>query len=251
MVHVAFQQTNHRPWELPKRPWSMAMTWYDLAFLHWPVPLDSLRPHIAAGLELDTFDGQAWLGVVPFGMTGIRPRGVPSMPWISRFLELNLRTYVSCGGKAGVWFFSLDAANPVAVRAARWFYHLPYFDASMRLQEDQEGWLNYRSRRTHRGELEVEFEGRYRPSGPQFTATPGSLEYWLTERYCLYAADRRGGLYRGEIHHHPWPLRRGEAQIAQLTLGDPWDVPLEGPPKFVHFARRIDVVAWSLTRVNA
>lgn len=239
---------DHRAWPPPSRRWWMAMTWYDLAFLHWPVPAEALRAHLPPGLELDARNGTAWLGLVPFGMSGVRPKFLPVLPWIGKFLEFNVRTYVTCGGKPGVWFFSLDAANRLAVRVARRSW-LPYFDARMSLCHEPDGWIHYRSVRTHRGAPPAEFQARYRPSGPVFTASIGSLEHWLTERYCLYAADREGNLYRGEIHHGPWPLQPAEVELAVTTASDDLGLPLSGPPPHVHFSRRLDVVAWSLERV--
>src|SRR5579871_2268047 len=120
-----FANTAHRPWTLPPRPWAMAMRWHDLAFLHWPVPAQTIRPLIPPALDVDSYDGKAWIGVVPFRMTGVRPRFVPSLPGLSAFPEINVRTYVTTGGKPGVWFFSLDAAHRLAVWTARRTFHLP------------------------------------------------------------------------------------------------------------------------------
>ena len=121
----------HRPWPLPVQPWIMKQSWHDLLFAHWPVPVDAMRARVPPGLEIDTFDGAAWLGVIPFHMTNVAPRAVPALPWVSAFPELNVRTYVTCEGKAGVYFFSLDAANPLAVAVARAMFHLPYYPADM------------------------------------------------------------------------------------------------------------------------
>jgi uncharacterized protein len=121
-----FRHTDHRPWPLPEQRWAMAMRWYDLLFAHWPVKPDVLQPLVPGGLRLDTFDGWAWLGVVPFRMEGVRPRYVPERPFAFAFPELNVRTYVTAAGRSGVWFFSLDATSRLAVRAARWWYGLPY-----------------------------------------------------------------------------------------------------------------------------
>ena len=117
---------NHRPWPVPQKPWVMRQVWHDLVFAHWPVSVDQLRPLIPPGLQIDTYDGQAWIGVVPFRMSGIRPRLLPAVPWLSAFPELNVRTYVVADDKPGVWFFSLEAANLVAVTIARWWYCLLY-----------------------------------------------------------------------------------------------------------------------------
>jgi len=143
----------------------MAMQWHDLLFMHWPVPPAVLRPLIPPALALETFDGAAWLGVTPFRMAGTRPRLVPPLPWLSAFPELNVRTYVTAEGKPGVWFFSLDAANPLAVRGARALFHLPYYDAAMEVEKDGHG-VRYTSTRTHRGTLSATFTGGYRPCGP-------------------------------------------------------------------------------------
>jgi uncharacterized protein YqjF (DUF2071 family) len=239
---------SHRPWPLPRRPWVMGMRWHDLLFAHWPVPVEALRPLIPAALQVDTFQGQAWLGVVPFRMSAVRPRLCPSLPRLSAFQELNVRTYVTADDKPGVWFFSLDAANAAAVRMARSTYHLPYFDASMLLAET-EGWLDYTSRRTHRGASPAEFTGRYRPIGDVFRSQPGTVEHWLTERYCLYAA-RGQTVYRGDIHHLRWPLQPAEAAIERNTMADWLGLSIIGSPPLLHFARFLDVVAWAPERVG-
>src|SRR5918998_4467566 len=160
-------RTEHRTYPLPEGTWALGMSWRDLLFMHWPVRADSLRPLVPPALKLDTFDGNAWLGVVPFRMTGVRPRFVPPVPALSNFPEINLRTYVTAGGIPGIWFFSLDAHNPVAVRLARATFHLPYFDARMSCRPSDDGLL-YRSARTHRGAPPAEFAARYEPSGDRF-----------------------------------------------------------------------------------
>jgi hypothetical protein len=226
----------------------MAMQWLDLLFIHWPVRQEVLQPFIPAGLELETFDGRAWLGVVPFQMAGVRPRFIPPLPWVSAFAELNLRTYVTAGGKPGVWFFSLDAANPLAVRVARATFHLPYFDASMACMPQGE-MVSYRSVRTHHAARPARFEAAYWPIGPVSHAAPGTLEHWLTERYCLYAANRRGTLWRGEIHHAPWPLQPAAAEIRTNRMADQLGLILPRRPHRLHFVRRLDVVGWAPERV--
>jgi uncharacterized protein YqjF (DUF2071 family) len=223
------------------------MTWEDLLFAHWPVPAAALRPLVPPPLDLDTFDGSAWLGIVPFRMRGVRLRGLPAIPGTSAFPELNVRTYVTAEGKPGVWFFSLDAASRIAVRAARAWFHLPYFDARM------ESWrtgteVAYSSRRTHRGAPPAEFAARYRPTADAYSPTRGSLEHFLTERYCLYAGDSANAdgsrLWRGEIHHQKWPLQPAEAEIMRNTMTAPLALRLPDTPPLLHFARRLDVVAW-------
>jgi hypothetical protein len=240
----------HRGWRLPNRPWRVAMTWEHVAFLHWRVPPGALRAQVPPGLELDCFDGTAWLGVVPFGMSGVRLRPLPPFPGTRAFPELNLRTYVTAGGKPGVWFFSLDAASRMVVRVARRLYHLPYYDASMRLDPGPEG-ISYHSRRIHPGAPAAAFEASYGPTGAVISSQPGSLEHFLTERYCLYAADAREQVWRSEIDHPPWPLHSATAEMRTNTLANPLGVPLSESPATVHYARRVEVVAWSLERVGA
>jgi hypothetical protein len=223
----------------------MAQTWRDLLFAHWPVAADLIRQLVPAALELDTFDGHAWVGVVPFRMTGIRPRWLPPLPWFSAFAELNVRTYVNVGGKPGVFFFSLDAANPVAVATARRWFHLPYMNATISCRNEGEA-IDYSSRRTHREAPAAEFRARYEPCGPVTLAERGSLAHWLTERYCLYTLDRQARVMRGEIHHAPWPLQAAKAEIATNTMASAAGITLPAEPPVLHFARRLDVTLWTL-----
>ena len=225
----------------------MRQVWHDLLFAHWPVDAALLRPHIPAGLEIDTFDGTAWIAVVPFRMSGIRPPGVPALPWISAFAELNVRAYVKRDGRPGVWFFSLDAANPLAVAVARAWFKLPYYRAAMRCEPEGEA-IRYQSRRTHSGAAPAELTGAYRPEGSVFEAQPGTLPYFLTARYCLYTASEAGAVYRGEIDHDPWPLQNASAEFARNTMTAGLGIALAGPP-LLHFSRRIDVRVWGLRRL--
>ena len=236
----------------------MRMTWRDLLFAHWPVSPDALRPHIPETLELDTFDGSAWLGVVPFRMDGVRLRrlhGLPVLPGTGAFPELNVRTYVRAGERSGVWFFSLDAGSRLAVRGARAWFGLPYFDARIKVDTDVrdargEGHhVGYSSRRIHRGAPPAAFEATYHPTGPGSVALSGSLDRWLTERYCLFTLDRRGTMRVGDIHHVPWTLHQAEAEIRANTMAEPLGLALEGEP-VLHFAHRLDVVAWSPVRLD-
>lgn len=242
------ERTDHRPWPLPDRPWAWRQTWHDLLFAHWPIPASELRPLIPPELSLQTFDGNAWLGLVPFRMTGVMRRPLPDLPWISAFAELNLRTYVEFEGKPGVWFLSLDAANPLAVWAARRFFHLPYFLARMRVTR-RNGEILYRSVRRH-DPVGLTFEGRYGPGSEPYEAAAGDLDHWLTERYCLYAAGRDGRIYRTDVHHRPWPLQEAWAEIGRNELAGPHALSCEGPP-MLHFSRRLDVRVWSPERVDA
>jgi uncharacterized protein len=231
------------------RPWVMHMRWLDLAFLHYPVPAANLEKFIPKGLTLETFDGNAWLGVVPFRMDQIHARGLPSIPGTDAFLELNLRTYVMDGVHSGVWFFSLDAENPLAVRGARVGFHLPYMDAKMSSRVEN-GWFDYSSLRTHRNAPPATFKAKYKPVGEVFHAAPGTLEHWLTERYCLFSTDARGNVYRGDILHQPWSLQACEAQILENTMAEQIGITLPNIVSVTHFAKELDVRASLLVKVN-
>lgn len=235
----------HRSWPLPDGPWLMTQSWHDLLFAHWPVDARLLREKLPAGLPLDTFDGQVWLGIVPFHMTNVAPRGVPALPFVSAFPEINVRTYVTLRGKPGVYFFSLDASNALAVRVARRLFHLPYYTATMRVEESN-GTIAFHSTRNTQADGDAEFAASYRPIGPVQHPVPGTLEHFLTERYCLYTVDGSSRAKRLEIHHGPWPLQAAEAEIAVNTMADAAGIPLPATPPLLHFAKRQDTVAWPL-----
>ena len=242
-------QVAHRPWPMPTAPWLMTQSWHDLLFAHWPVDMREVRARVPAGLELDLYEGQAWVGVVPFDMTNVAPRFVPAVPGISAFPELNVRTYVTAGGKPGVYFFSLDAESAVAVALARALLKLPYYTASMDVTR-QDGWVDYWSERLADNEAPAaEFEGRYRPVGAVHQAQAGSLEYFLTERYCLYNVDDGFKAYRLEIHHPPWPLQVAEADITVNTMAEAAGIRLPAMAPLLHYATRQDIVAWAPERL--
>jgi len=221
----------------------MGQTWEDLLFAHWRVPLESVRAHVPPELEVEQHDGSAWVGITPFRITGLRPRGMLPLPRVSSFLELNVRTYVrAADGKPGIWFFSLDASSRAAVEVARRTYKLPYFHARVSAERRGE-WVDYEcARLEERGRV---FSGRYRPEGKVFHAEEGSLEWFLAERYCLYTTDEAGVLRRADIHHEQWPLQAAEADVELTTISP---IELTGAP-LCHFSRRLDVVIWPLERV--
>ena len=224
-------------------PWVMHQRWTNLLFAHWPVPPARLRALIPPALILDTYEGEAWVGVIPFHMSNVRPRYVPPLPWVSAFHELNVRTYVRVGDRAGVWFFSLDASNPLAVRAARAAVHLPYYDARMAMSVAADGSVVYRSDRTHPDSPVAAFEATYRPEGAVYRAEPGTLDHFLVERYELFATTPRG-LIRVRIAHPRWPLQRASARITRNTLAAAAGIELIGQPARLHFAARVDVRTW-------
>lgn len=227
----------------------MAQVWHDLLFAHWPIARETLRGTLPSALELDTFHGTAWLGVVPFWMSGVRLRGIPPLPGFSAFPEVNVRTYVRYGEKPGVWFLSLDAASWLAVAVARAWFGLPYFRAKMACTRDGEN-VCYTSVRTHRRAPRAELAARYGPRGEVFHARPGTLEHWLTERYCLYAVSRRGDVLRAEIDHRPWALQPAQAIFEKNTMAGAQGIDrLAGAP-LLHFARRQDVRVWAPQRAK-
>lgn len=235
-------QVGHRPWPLPAGPWVMAQRWHELLFAHWPLAPETMRRMVPDALGLDTFEGQAWVGVVPFRMSGVRPRFVPPLPWLSAFPELNVRTYVTLGGKPGVYFFSLDAGNPVAVAVARSAFHLPYFRAAMRCRTTGDH-IEYASRTTHAGSPAV-LEATYRPTSPLFYAEQGTLAHWLTERYCLYTTTRAGKVLRGEIHHPQWQLQTAEWEVRANTMAASHGITLPDTSPLLHYAHAQEVVVW-------
>ncbi len=221
------------------------MQWLDLLFASWPIPAAVLRPLIPAGLELDLWQGEAYLSVVPFRMAGVGP---VFLPVGSSFAELNVRTYVKYGARAGVWFFSLDAASRVGVRLARRFFHLPYYDARMSVESAGAGY-RYTSERTHRGAPPARLEMTYSPVGPAALAEPGTLDDWLTARYSLFSADPRGRLYRGDVSHEPWLLQPATADWGCLELTSALGITLHTAPVSLTFSKRLAVRAAALRRL--
>lgn len=235
---------DHRPWPVPDRHWDMLQTWNDLLFSHWPVDPVALGRLMPQALKPETFDGQAWIAVVPFWMSGVRLHRLPALRGLATFAELNVRTYVNIDDKPGVYFFSLDAANRVAVETARLWFHLPYLNADMSVRSEGET-IHYVSRRRDRRGGPAELDGWYRPTGDVYLSDPGTLEHWLTERYCLYTLDARGRVCRADILHERWPLQPAEAEFrVQTMLTSHGIVPIDQPP-LLHFAKRLDVAAWT------
>lgn len=265
--HELLKEAEHRPWPLPSKPWVMTMSWLDLLFAHWSVDADALQAKLPQGLELETYDDRAWIGVVPFRMESVGPRGLgwwpASWPGPRAFPELNVRTYVRAGGYSGVFFFSLDATSRLAVEGARRFFHLPYAKAEITCRNEN-GWTQFSCRRRDPRMGPGSFQGRYRPISKVLApseVTP--FEHWLTERYCLYSADPKGRLWRSQVHHLPWPLQRAEAEIEHNSITVAHGLELTDRPAtadrpattdrpaepVLHSARQIDVVAWGLEAV--
>lgn len=224
-------------------PWLFRMRWLDLLFAHWPIDPSAVAAAVPFGLELDTYDGAAWLGIVPFTMADVAPRGVPAIPGVSSFPEINVRTYVRRGGRPGVLFLSLDAASRPTVEGGRRVFHLPYFRAEMASVRTGET-VAYRSRRTDRRGPPASFAARYRATGPAATAEPGSLADWLTRRMCLFAPDRLGRIMRTDIDHVDWPLRPAEAEIDENTMAAAHGLHLPDQAPQLMVVDRLDVRGW-------
>jgi len=235
---VSLEHAEHRPWPLPDGLWLQGQTWDELLFAHWRVKADALRALLPEQLPLDLHESEAWLGVTPFRITGFRLHGLPPVPFLSSFPEVNVRTYVTYESKPGIWFFSLDADSQWAVEAARLAYRLPYHRASIEV-ERRGDWIDYASSREG-----ASLDLSYRPAGPVAAPEPGTVEHFLTERYCLYT-EHHGRLHRADIHHLTWRLQAAEAEIRETTLSP---LALEGEP-LLHFSERQDVVIWPLERV--
>lgn len=238
----------HRPLPLPKKHWAMTQIWHELLFAHWPIEPNTLRDHVPSLLPLDTYNGQCWVGIVPFHMTYVRPRWLPPVPELSSFVELNVRTYVTLHGIQGVYFFSLDASNSIAVTIARSLFHLPYFKAMMS-SESVDDTIHFDSLRTHRDTPQAEFKAIYRPIAPIQFAQQGSLEQWLTERYCLYTVAPGKGVFRSDIHHLQWPLQPAEIEVSKDTMAISHGIRLPETPPLLHYSKRQEVLIWPLRHV--
>ncbi len=229
------------------QPVVMRQEWRDLLFVHWTLDAGIVQAALPSGLTVDTFGGAAYIGLVPFAMRNVRPAFCPAVPELSHFLEINVRTYVyDEGGAPGVWFFSLDAANPVAVAIARTLFHLPYFNAAMR-QTQHETRTEYVSVRRHRGAERAETVLSYTPHGKPRTATPDTLDHFLCERYLLYS-ENGGQLFAGRVYHTPYPLQ-------DVTLHDLSDTLVEAAgfgalanqtPAHIAFAAGVSVEVFPL-----
>ena len=227
----------------------MEQSWHDLLFAHWSFPVESIRAAVPDVLPIDTYQGRAWIGVVPFQLRGLRARILPALPGFSSFPELNLRTYVTLDGKPGVYFFSLDAGNKVAVIGARTVFHLNYYEALMSATRGPNG-INYLSRRTDPRGKRADFSARYRATGKGVRAQPGSLEHFLVERYCLYAVSTSRRVYRLDIHHKPWLIQPAEAQLDAAQLFTAAGLPSPTGEPLLHFSPVQEMIGWLPERVK-
>lgn len=227
----------------------MAQRWHDLLFAHWRCAAAGLRPLIPEPLEIDTFDGSAWIGVVPFYMSGVRMRLAPPVPTANEFPELNVRTYVTLDGRPGVWFFSLDCASILAVLGARLGIYLPYFRATMQMSRQDDESIHYTSERWPIAGAAASFDATYQGLGSPAAPAPGTREHFLTERYCLYSS-RGKRIWRADIYHPRWPLEAARAAFKVNTMMTAGGVRPSDPDVLLHFAKFQDVHVWAPQRVR-
>jgi uncharacterized protein len=228
----------------PKGVPLMEHHWGKLLFMHWPIAASLLRPLIPERLTIDTFDGSAWIGVTPFTLWDVRLSFTPPIPWLSDFHELNVRTYVHLDGVPGVWFLSLNTNSMTTVIGARTLFHLPYFNASIDLEQEGKT-INYDLERT---DDEAQFHATWRIGEHLGEAEPDSLEFFLVERYCLYSTDGEH-LYRSRIHHRPWPLQRAEVSDFTSTMIEADGLKMPTGEPLLHYAEALEVGIWPLEEV--
>lgn len=229
----------------------MKQTWNDLLFLHWAVPVEKIKSHVPTQLTIDTFEGNAWISVVPFWMNNIRLPFLPALPYLSVFSELNVRTYIKHKDQLGVYFFSLDANHWLAVELARKMFHLNYVHASIDISLNKKNTtVDYRSKRKDTRADSAELDISYKPISKPYLAPPGSLEHWLTERYCLFAVNNQN-TYRVNIAHSSWPLQRAEAEIRKNTMGDSMSLDLSSSEPIIQFSKKLEVFIYPLTKIDS
>ncbi|WP_082926961.1 YqjF family protein [Paenibacillus tuaregi] len=248
--HQILQHTRHRPVPMPRGPWLMRQTWRDLLFTHWPVDEQEIAPYIPQGLILDKWEGRPWVSVSPFRVDPLRLRGLPPIPFVHEFLEVNVRTYVVHDNKPGVLFLTLEASSRLAVAGARIGARLPYHHADMHSRGQEDNMIEYSSRRTLKSNEEALFQGMYKAAETSsFHASPGTLTHWLTERYCLYTSSPKHELFRGDIHHLPWPLYPAVLDLQANTIIQSFGLHHDPKPALQTYTPRLDVLLWPLKKV--
>jgi uncharacterized protein len=246
-MHPLLLETAHRPIPMPTAPWTMKQKWHDLLFAHWPIAPEKVRSLVPQELELDLRDGMAYVAVAPFWMSGIRWRLAPPLPFLYKFCELNVRTYVRYQGVPGVYFFSLDAGSLPAVLGARAAYKLPYFHATMVIRSDGK-LFDYTSVRLQMPRP-ANLQARYWPLSEPRVREKDSLEYFLTERYCLYTVDQ-GQVLRAYIHHLPWQLQDADAEFEINTMAHAAGIELPDTKPLLHFSKNLEVLVWRPEKVG-
>lgn len=242
-------KTSHRQWPIPNTPWVMHQSWNDLLFIHYPISIEKLKTIVPEHIQLDTFEGMGWISIVPFKMNNVGIRGVP---FSVQFPELNIRTYVIIDNKPGVYFFSLDASNLPVVFLTKTFLNLPYIHSSMNIQSSLTTNTEFICQRKSKKENEekVLFSCRYRATSAPFTTKNGTLDYWLTERYCFYTTNKKGQLRICEILHQAWPIQQAEVEIINNSLPIMQYIDDKNYTPLVHYSSGVDVRIWPLKRIK-
>lgn len=245
MYKDILQQTDHREYPLPKGPWIMMQKWEHLLFMHWPVREDLIKNHLPPGLELDTYDGNAWISIIPFKVSAMRLRKMPKLPYFGCFLELNVRTYVKKDKKAGVYFFSLDTSKLLAAAGGR-IATLSYYYAKMNMKKERDQIIFSSVRK---GKSTSGFKASYRPAADPFHPEKESLDYWLMERYFLYSY-RYGKLFRGDIHHRKWEVQKAEADVKKQTMTAFLGEKTSYTKPLFHYARSKQALFWMVKPIR-
>ena len=249
----------HRPWLPPDGQWLLSQSWNDLLLMHFAIEPAVLRRLVPEALTLELYDGAAWLTISPFCASHVRPSGVPALPGLSFFAQLNVRTYVTAEDKPGLYYLSVDAANLTAVWFARMFFRLQYWHASIKVsggtiqaRKMADGRIHFQARRLH-GPLAshgpAKLDVMYAPVGEAEVARARSLDEFLTERYCVYSWHR-SRFYRTEVHHQPWRLQRASVEIRENSLAEPLGLALPEQPDLCHFSRSMKMLTWGPERVG-
>lgn len=245
MYENILDNTYHRNSPLPNGHWLMTQEWTDLLFIHVPVSREIISQLLPEELKIDSFNQQSWITIIPFKVSDMRFRQIPPLPYLHRYLELNVRTYVKREGIPGIYFFSLDADKLLPVLGAR-LATLPYFYARMKMKKIEESCYFESDRR---GKTKAEFKGSYQPFSKQYSPSKGSLEHWLLERYYLFS-KRNGSIYKVGIHHNKWKVQDAKANVEMTSMLSflPEDEVKEAA--FMHYAKSKRVLFWPLQKVK-
>ena len=229
---------------LPELPWIMFQRWDTLLFIHWPVPVESVKPLVPPQMEIDTYEGQAWLTLIPFRMVNVHLRDLPPVPGFSTFPEINLRLYIRVNDQPGITFFCIDADEPLAVWVASHVFNLPYLQAKMKFKRRGNVFHIESHRPASAAAPAADFKGSYWPIGEPFEPKEGTLEYFLLERYTLFNPGPGGMIYRGNIHHLPWIVQQAEAKIETNNILQASGIELPNTDPILHFSEGTDTILW-------
>lgn len=244
--------TRSTPKDIAGRKWIIAQTWSRLLFAHWPVSAQAVRDLVPEPLEIDTFDGQAWLGIVALRMSGIRMRFLPFLPYPFPFNQLNVRTYVRDGDKPSIYIFSMDISDPLFVIGSKLTYRLPSYNADISLTAHERR-ISFSSKRETARTAPAVFNCEYEPVSPPYISEPDTLEHWLTERYRMYCQQphhNAATLISGDVHHMPWRLQRANAMVGSNTMAEALNIPLPAAAPLVHYAEGVRVHLDPIRRIT-